>query len=96
MTKAELAVCVAENTGISTQKAIGVTNEMFRVIAATLEQGEKVQIIGFGTFYAKELKEREGRNPHTGEKIKIPAHYVPGFKAGKQFKEQVQKALKQR
>ena len=62
---------------------------MFDGIAESLTKGDKVQIIGFGTFDVRDRKEREGRNPATGETITIPAAKVPVFKAGKALRESV-------
>lgn len=68
------------------EKAI---NAVFEVISDSLAQGAKVQIIGFGTFEARDRKGREGRNPRTNEPIQIEASKTPAFKAGKQLKDLV-------
>ena len=68
------------------EKAI---NAVFEVISDSLAQGDKVQIIGFGTFEARDRKGREGRNPRTNEPIQIEASKTPAFKAGKQLKDLV-------
>ena len=64
---------------------------MFKTIEEALARGDKVQLVGFGTFETKERAARVGRNPRTGDEIKIPATVVPGFKAGKALKESVAK-----
>jgi len=60
-------------------------------IKETLEKGEKVQLVGFGTFEARQRKARTGRNPKTNEPLHIPAKRVPGFRVGKEFSEAVNK-----
>lgn len=90
MTRVELATIVAKNTGVAKSVALDVINEVFNVISVELANGERVQLVGFGTFDTKEVKAREGRNPHNGEKLQIPAHKSPRFRAGKQLKEMVQ------
>lgn len=64
-------------------------DSLFETISTTLSKGEKVQLVGLGTFEVRERSERTGRNPQTGEEMTIPATKVPGFKAGKEFKEAV-------
>lgn len=64
-------------------------NTVFDTISESLSNGEKVQIIGFGSFDVRERAERKGRNPQTGAELVIPASKVPGFKAGKALKETV-------
>ena len=59
------------------------------IVADELKKGEKVQLVGFGTFEARARKEREGKNPQNGEKVVIPAATIPAFKAGKAFKDAV-------
>lgn len=93
MNKKELADCVAKNVGVSQTTAMQITNEIFDVIADRMEAGEKVQIIGFGTFDIKQMSAKEGRNPRTGEKVHIPAHSAPAFRPGKQLKDRVSRAL---
>jgi DNA-binding protein HU-beta len=66
-----------------------VVNIFLDAMTVTLAQGEKVQLAGFGTFEVRERKAREGRNPSTGEAIKIAASKVPAFKAGKKLKDLV-------
>lgn len=87
MTKAEFISAVSEKTALSKKDAGNSLNAILEIIENQLVQGEKVQIIGFGTFEVKERAERQGKNPATGETIVIPAHKVPSFKAGKQLKD---------
>lgn len=89
MSKTELAAVVAEKTGLSKKDAVAAVNETFDAVTQALAGGEKVQLIGFGTFEVSERAAREGRNPHTGETVKIPAAKKPRFKAGKALKEAV-------
>lgn len=89
MTKAELAECVSESTGVPKTWAIKITNEIFETIIEQMACGQKVQIVGFGTFSVKLSEAREGRNPRTGDKIHVKAHCVPRFKPGKQMKDKV-------
>ena len=87
--KSELIGTVSEKTEMSKKDTEKVVSAVLDSIMDELARGEKVQIVGFGTFEVRERKEREGRNPATGESIKIPALKVPVFKAGKSFKEKV-------
>ncbi|MDU5915019.1 MAG: HU family DNA-binding protein [Negativicoccus succinicivorans] len=90
MNKTELIANVAEMSEITKKDAEKVVKAMFECISETLAKGEKVQIIGFGTFEVRERKAREGPNPsNPKQKIKIPASKSPAFKAGKQLKERV-------
>ncbi|NLP37348.1 MAG: HU family DNA-binding protein [Firmicutes bacterium] len=89
MNKSELISVVAEKTGMTKKDTEKVVNSVFEGISESLAKGDKVQIIGFGTFEVRERKAREGRNPATGEPITIPAAKVPVFKAGKALKESV-------
>ena len=91
MNKAELINAVAEKTGLSKKDSEKALNATFDTITASLEAGEKVQLVGFGVFEVKERGERIGRNPKTKEEIKISASRVPGFKAGKALKDAVAK-----
>ena len=88
MIKAELVAKVAE-IGITKKQAAEVVDCVFDTIKDALAKGEKVSLIGFGTFSVKERAAREGRNPRTGEKIKIEAKKIPSFKPGKDLRESV-------
>ena len=89
MNKSELIETVAEKSEVTKKVAEKVVNAVFESITNSLADGEKVQVIGFGTFEVRQREAREGRNPATGERIKIPALKVPVFKAGKNLKDNV-------
>lgn len=91
MNKAELIAAVAEKTGMSKKDSESAVNATLDTIKDTVEAGEKVQLVGFGGFDVKKRDARIGRNPKTKEEIKIPASRVPVFKAGKAFKDAVDK-----
>ncbi|HBT47521.1 MAG TPA: integration host factor subunit alpha [Peptococcaceae bacterium] len=89
MNKAELVASVAEKADITKKEAERAVNALFASIEEALAKGDKVQLVGFGTFEVKERAARVGRNPRTGEEIAIAATKVPVFKAGKALKEAV-------
>ena len=89
MNKTELIAAAAAQAGVSKKDAEAVVTAAFDAIVASLKEGEKVQIVGFGSFEVKTRAERIGRNPATGEEIKIAASKAPTFKAGKAFKDAV-------
>jgi len=89
MNKSELVDMVVEKTDLSKKDSEKAVKAVFDSITDTLAKGEKVQLVGFGNFEVRNRKEREGRNPATGEKIKIKALKVPAFKPGKALKEKV-------
>lgn len=89
MNKEQLIERVASKTGLSKKDANAALDAILDGIASALKKGEKVTLVGFGTFTVRRRKAREGRNPQTGEKIKIPARKVPAFTAGKELKVQV-------
>ena len=89
MNKAELVTAVAAKAGLSKKDSEKAINATFDTIAASMEAGEKVQLVGFGGFDVKERGSRMGRNPKTKEEIEIPASRVPQFKAGKALKEAI-------
>jgi len=91
MNKAELITSMAEKSNLTKKDAELALKALIESVEEALENGEKVQLIGFGTFECRERAERTGRNPRTKEEIKIPASKVPVFKAGKEFKEKVNK-----
>ncbi len=91
MNKTELIAAVAEATGVSKKDAAAVIDATFSTITTAIAAGDKVQIIGFGTFEARERAAREGLNPQTKEKVAIAACKVPAFKAGKALKDTVNK-----
>jgi len=87
--KTELVANVAETAGLTKKDAEKAVNALFTTVQQALIEGDKIQIIGFGTFEVKERAARTGRNPRTGEDIKIPASKNPVFKAGKALKDAV-------
>lgn len=89
MNKTELIAAVAEKTGESKVKTAAAVEAVFEAISDAMQKKEKVQLIGFGTFQTSERKARTGKNPRTGEAVKIAACTVPAFKAGKGLKEKV-------
>ncbi len=89
MNKEQLVERVAAKTGLSKKDAGAALEAILDGITGALKKGEKVTLVGFGTFVVRRRKAREGRNPQTGEKIKIPARKVPAFTAGKELKAQV-------
>ena len=89
MNKSELVAAVAEKSALTKKDAAKAVEAVFEVIGDTLQKKAKVQLIGFGTFQTSERKARTGKNPRTGEAVKIAASTVPSFKAGKGLKEKV-------
>jgi DNA-binding protein HU-beta len=87
MNKADLIQAVAEKSGLTKKESASAVDAIFNGISDSLAKGENVQLIGFGTFEVRNRKDREGRNPATGEAIKIKASKVPAFKAGKALKD---------
>lgn len=91
MNKAELITSMAEKSQLTKKDAESALKAFIDSVQEALENGDKVQLIGFGTFETRERAAREGRNPRTKESITIPASTVPVFKAGKEFKDRVNK-----
>ena len=91
MNKAELINAVAEAADVSKKDAEAVITAALDTITAALKDGDKVQLVGFGSFEVKKRAARIGRNPKTKESIEIPASVVPVFKAGKALKDAVAK-----
>jgi len=89
MNKAELIASISEKVQVSQKQIDAIWDATVDTIVEAVSSGDKVVLVGFGSFELKERKSREGRNPKTGEKILIPATKVPGFSAGKAFKEKV-------
>ncbi|RZM77836.1 MULTISPECIES: HU family DNA-binding protein [Cyanophyceae] len=89
MNKGELVDKIAEKSEVTKKEADKVLTAAVDVIMEAVSSGEKVTLVGFGSFERRDRKEREGRNPKTGETMVIPATKVPAFSAGKQFKEMV-------
>ncbi len=91
MNKTELVAAIAEKTELSKKDAEKALKAFTDVVTEELAKGEKIQLVGFGTFEVSERAAREGRNPQTGKKIKIKASKAPKFKAGKALKDVVNK-----
>jgi len=87
MNKTELIAKVSELTDLSKKDATSAVDAVFDVIAEALQNGDKVQLVGFGNFEVRERSARKGRNPQTGVEIEIPAGKIPAFKPGKALKE---------
>ena len=90
MNKTELINAVAEKAGLSKKDSDAAVNAVLCAITDALKAGDKVQLVGFGSFEVKERAARTGKNPATGEQIDIPASKAPAFKAGKAFKDAIQ------
>ena len=88
MNKAALVTKIAEKTDISKKNVEAVLNAFTDSVLEALKEGEKVQLMGFGSFEVKERAARVGRKPSTGEAIEIPAKKIPAFKPGKGFKDE--------
>lgn len=89
MNKGELVDKIAEKAGVTKKEADRILSAAIESIQEAVVNGEKVTLVGFGSFEPRQRSEREGRNPQTGASIKIPATKVPAFSPGKQFKELV-------
>lgn len=89
MNKAQLVELVAERTKTTRVQSELILDAAIDVIQSTVSKGQDVKLVGFGTFSRLLRKSRTGRNPKTGESVKIPGARVPRFKAGKEFKETV-------
>ena len=89
MNKSDLIAAVAAKTGDTKKNAEALINALIDVIAESLKDGEKIQVVGFGSFEVRERAERKGRNPQTGKEMKIAAKKAPVFKAGKALKDAV-------
>ena len=91
MNKSDLIAAIAAKTGETKKGAEASVNAFVEVITESLAKGEKVQLVGFGSFEVRKRAARKGRNPQTKEEIKIPASKAPVFKAGKALKDLVNK-----
>jgi len=91
MNKAELVAVVAEKSELSKKDSEKAVNAVIEAITEGLQAGEKVSLVGFGAFEVKQRAARMGRNPKTKEQIQIPASSAPVFKAGKAFKDAIDK-----
>ena len=91
MNKTELVAAVAAETNLTKKAAAGAVDATLAAVTKALKKGEKVQLIGFGTFEVRKRSARVGKNPRTGEAVKIPATKAPSFKAGAALKAAVNK-----
>lgn len=91
MNKTELVAAVAEQAALSKKDAEKALNAVIESITNALTEGDKVQLVGFGTFEVRERDARTGKNPRTGETIEIAASKAPAFKAGRALKDAVNK-----
>jgi len=89
MNKGELVDVIAEKANVTKKQADAVLTAALDAIVEAVSSGDKVTLVGFGSFEPRERKAREGRNPKTGDKMEIPATKVPAFSPGKLFKEKV-------
>ena len=91
MNKSELIAAIAAKTGETKKNAEATVNAFIEVVTETLVEGDKIQLVGFGSFEVRKRAARKGRNPRTKAEIKIPASKAPVFKAGKALKDLVNK-----
>lgn len=89
MNKTELIAAVAEKTDLSKKDADAAVSAVLGAITDALKAGDKIQLVGFGTFEVRNRAAKQGRNPRTGETMTVPAFKVPAFKAGKALKDAV-------
>lgn len=92
MNKSELVEALANENGLTYKKAEEIVNLVFDSMAATLNEGGRIEIRGFGSFVVKDYKSYMGRNPKTGEMIKVKPKRLPFFKVGKELRERVNSA----
>ena len=91
MNKAELITSISEKSDLTKKDSEKALNSFFETIEETLSKGEKIQLIGFGSFEVRERAARQGRNPQTKAEITIPASKVPVFRVGKALKDYINK-----
>ena len=91
MNKAELIDAMSKETNLTKKDVESVLNSFVNVVSGALAKKDKVQLVGFGSFEVRKRAARKGRNPQTGEEMKIKASTVPAFKPGKALKEKVNK-----
>ncbi|URD53707.1 HU family DNA-binding protein [Chroococcidiopsis sp. CCNUC1] len=89
MNKAELVDVIASKTNVTKREADTILSAITETIVEVVSGGDKVSLVGFGSFEPRHRQAKEGRNPKTGEKMQIPATRVPAFSAGKLFKDKV-------
>lgn len=91
MNKSDLVASIASKAELSKKDAEKALNAIIESITGALKKGDKVQLVGFGTFETRQRAARKGKNPQTGAEVMIPAAKVPAFKAGKALKESIKK-----
>ncbi len=91
MNKSELIETLAQETNLPFREADSITNTILEAMTNTLASGDSIEIRGFGSFVVKEYDSYQGRNPKTGQKIKVPPKKLPFFKVGKELRERVDK-----
>ena len=91
MNKAELVEAMVKKTGATKKVTEESVNAFVEAVTAALKKGDKVQLVGFGTFEVRKRAARKGRNPQNGQELKIPASKAPAFKAGKALRDVVNK-----
>ncbi|MFS1538091.1 MAG: HU family DNA-binding protein [Candidatus Phlomobacter fragariae] len=89
MNKTELINKIAEKSGLTKKNSEKAVNALIKTVTEALKSGNDVQLVGFGSFQVKQRAARQGRNPQTGETLKIAAANVPSFKAGQNLKEAI-------
>ncbi|HSD64197.1 MAG TPA: HU family DNA-binding protein [Ignavibacteriaceae bacterium] len=94
MTKADIVDKVATGTGLTKLETEAIIEGFFRTVIDALKQGKNIEIRGFGSYKVKKKRERQARNPKTGEQVFVPEHFVPTFKFSKDFKELVDQGMK--
>ena len=95
MTKADIVDRVALGTGLTKLETEAIIEGFFKTVIEALREGKGIEIRGFGTYKVKKKRARQARNPKTGAQVFVPEHYVPTFKFSKDFKELVDKGMKE-
>ncbi len=94
MTKADIVDKVATGTGLTKLETEAIIEGFFKTVIEALKEGKGIEIRGFGSYKVRKKNARQARNPKTGESVFVPEHYVPTFKFSKDFKEIVNKGIK--
>ncbi len=96
MTKADIVDKIALGTGLTKLETEAIIEGFFKTVIEALREGKGIEIRGFGTYKVKKKRARQARNPKTGEQVFVPEHYVPTFKFSREFKELVDKGMKEK
>ena len=96
MTKADIVDKVADGTGLTKLETEVIIEGFFKTVIDALKEGRGIEIRGFGSFKVKKKNARQARNPKTGDQVFVPEHYVPTFKFSKDFKEIVDKGMREK